>query len=421
MLADELPAAIDADAVGRDIERLAAITADERGAQRLAWTDGWRRARALLDERLAGVAERRRDAAGNVWYTVPGARPEALVIGSHLDAVPDGGAFDGPLGIFAGAAILAALAGATPPLTVRLVDFADEEGARFGRSCLGSSAVAGTLDPDAVRELRDVDGVALPDALAAHDVDLDAAPEAAAELDGALAYLELHIEQGPVLERRGEPVGVVTGANGVERHRYRFAGRASHAGATPMDLRADAFAAAAATTLAARDAAVRHGGVGTVGPVAVAPGVATIVNGDAEIVVDLRALDPAALAAMDREVREAAAADPRVTVAREPVLRTPPVPFDERLVELGAAACRAVAGCDHRLPSGALHDATEIGRRIPAVMLFARSIGGISHHRSEHTAPEDVAVAARALAALAGRALDELPFHHHRPTEERST
>ncbi|HEY8582818.1 MAG TPA: Zn-dependent hydrolase [Capillimicrobium sp.] len=402
---DALLDTLDAARVQRDLDRLAELTGDAAGAQRVAWTDGWRRARAYVDERLDGVARRHRDPAGNVWYTVDGARPEALVLGSHVDSVPDGGAFDGPLGLFAGAAILDALHGTTPPMTVRLVDWADEEGARFGRSCFGSSAAAGTLDPDAVRDLRDADGVALPDALAAHDVDLDAAPRAGAELETARAYLELHIEQGPVLERRGEPVGVVTGTLGVERHRYRFAGRSSHAGTTPMDTRADAFLAAAQTALAARDAAVRHGGVATTGPVAVHPGVATIINELATITVDLRALEPGALAAMDAEVQAAAAGDDRVAVTREAVLRTPPVAFDAELVALAADACREVAGADVHLPSGALHDATEVGRRLPAVMLFARSAGGISHHRSEHTTPADVATATRALAVLAARAL----------------
>ena len=237
------------------LRELARLTSDERGAQRVAWTDTWIVARDWLRAELdaiPGVAVER-DAAGNTWATLPGDSERFVIVGSHLDSVPDGGWLDGTLGVVAALEVLRALAGERRAVTVKLVDWADEEGARFGRSLLGSSACAGTLDPDAVRGLTDRDGVALPDALAAHGVDLDRAGEARERLAGAAAYLELHIEQGPVLERLGLPLGVVLGSFGVERHRLRFTGAHAHSGASPMDDRRDAFIAAARSALAFRD------------------------------------------------------------------------------------------------------------------------------------------------------------------------
>lgn len=388
------------------LDALADLTANDRGAQRVAWTPAWMRARDHVASRLEGVTVATEDPAGNRWYTLAGEREEAVVIGSHVDSVPDGGRFDGALGVLAGVAILHAVAAGDgpPPVTLRLVDWADEEGARFGRSCFGSGCAAGTLCPDEVRGLCDAQGMALPDALASCGVDLEAAPQAERELGTARAYLELHIEQGSRLERRGEAVGVVTTCLGVERHRYVFTGRASHAGSTPMDARSDAFLAAATTALVVREIATRRGGVGTVGPVRVHPGVPTIINERAEIVVDLRHEQAGELEAMHSEVQAAARRDATVTAAVSPVLRVAPVPFDERLLALAEAACMETAGTALRMTSGALHDATEMAPRVPTALLFAQSVGGVSHSPDEHTRPADVRLAVRALADLTVRA-----------------
>ena len=201
-----------------DLRALRELTGDEHGAQRVAWTETWARARDWLRERLDELpVEVETDAAGNLWATLPGRSDRTVVLGSHVDSVPDGGWLDGALGVLGGLEVLRAIAarGERPPVTVALVDWADEEGARFGRSLLGSSLATGGLDPATLRDVSDRDGVTLRDALADHGVELDAAPNARKRLDDAAAYLELHIEQGPVLERDGLALGVVTGTAGV--------------------------------------------------------------------------------------------------------------------------------------------------------------------------------------------------------------
>src|SRR6188508_2601493 len=229
-------AAIDPGRVVADLRELRSLTGDDDGAQRVAWTDTWKTANDWLRDELAAIdgVSVESDAAGNLWATAPGDSERFLIIGGHLDSVPDGGWLDGVLNVLAGLEVLRAQAPESRPLTLKLVSWADEEGARFGRSLLGSSATAGTLDPDAVRGLTDRDGTTLPDALAAQGVDLDRMGESHARLEGAVAYLELHIEQGPVLEQLGLPLGAVLGTFGVQRHRVTFTGAHAHAGASPM-------------------------------------------------------------------------------------------------------------------------------------------------------------------------------------------
>jgi hydantoinase/carbamoylase family amidase len=385
-----------------DLRELADLTGGPRGARRVAWTREWERARAWLQAKLDGLGtDVARDAAGNLTATLRGASDAILLIGSHLDSVPCGGWLDGALGVCAALEVLRRHADEPPPVTLRLVDWADEEGARFGRSLLGSSAAAGLLSPDDVRELRDADGVPLVDALRDHGVDLDGIGAARATLEGVAAYLELHIEQGPALEAQGEPVGVVEGTFGVERHAVAFAGVPRHSGSTPMEVRHDALAAAARLTLAVREDAIEHGGVATVGAISVQPGVPTIIPGGCELVLDQRALDREALAAMlagARAAAEAIAADEGVAVRWRPLMRLEPVPFDAELVALAERACAETHGRAVRLASGALHDCSAVARRVPAAMLFAPSIAGISHSAREDTAPEDLE---RALAAYA--------------------
>ncbi len=387
-----------------DLRELAELTGGEGGARRVAWTDEWVKARDWLRGKLGELpVSVEEDAAGNLWATLSGERDDVLVVGSHTDSVPAGGWLDGALGICAALEALRSHAASPPPVTLRLVDWADEEGARFGRSLFGSAAAAGTLKADDVRELRDADGTELPDALAAHGVDLDRIAEAAGGMDDFAAYLELHIEQGPVLEQRGESAGVVIGCYGVERHAVAFSGRESHAGSTPMELRRDAFLAAARFALAAREAAVEHGGVATVGPVKVSPGVPTIINGRCEVVLDQRAFAPEQLAAMLADAHAAAeriGGEEGVEAAWREIWRIDPVPFHPELVELAAQACEETTGTAHRLPSGALHDCAEVARRAPATMLFAASIDGVSHSPAEDTSEDDLRAGLTAYARL---------------------
>jgi N-carbamoyl-L-amino-acid hydrolase len=403
---------VDPPRVVAELRELHTRTGDENGAQRLAWTDTWAAARRWMAERLDGLpVDVTDDAAGNRWTTLRGERAESVVIGSHIDSVPGGGWLDGALGLLGGLEVLRALAarGAPPPLTVRLVDWADEEGARFGYGCLGSSAAARTVDPAGLDSLADATGTRLADALAAHGVELARMLDAAAELDSAAAYVELHIEQGPVLERLGLPLGVVLGTSGVERHTVRFHGQAAHAGSTPMVARRDALAAAARLLLAVREPAREAGGVATVGRCTVEPGIVTAVPGACEIALDQRHLDPAALRGLLEGARRAAAeiaAGEGVEVAWRRLWGIEPVAFHPELIALAEASVREVAGASHRLPSGPLHDAAEVARAgVPTVMLFAQSLRGLSHTREEDTRPEHLELAVRALARTVERTL----------------
>src|SRR6266545_1396449 len=211
-----------------ELRELQVLTGDAEGAQRVAWTDMWVRAKEWLREKVP--VEDEVDAAGNQWWTLPGRSEQAVLIGGHIDSVPNGGWLDGALNVMAGVEVMRRLAeDGEPAATVRLVNWADEEGARFGRSLFGSSAAAGSMtDQDELRTRKDADGNALPDVLAEHGVELDRALEAQGRLGHAAAYLELHIEQGPVLESLDLPLGVVLGTFGVERHQVTFRGQAAH-------------------------------------------------------------------------------------------------------------------------------------------------------------------------------------------------
>ena len=337
----------------------------------------------------------------------------ALLIGGHMDSVPNGGWLDGCLNVVAGLEVLRRIAEeGTPPLTVRLVSWADEEGARFGRSLFGSSAAAGSMrDQEELRKLSDRDGIALPDALREHDVDLDRALDARAELATAAAYLELHIEQGPVLEALDLPLGVVLGTFGVERSRFTWRGQAAHAGSTPMDARRDALAGAAKLALAIRDIAreVGDGAVCTSGGVVCRPGIVTSVVETAEQLLDQRHLDAAKLARLLSLARDAAdrfAVEENVSVEWERIWSIEPILFDEELIGLADEAIREVAGDSHRLPSGPLHDAAEVSRAgVPTVMLFVQSLRGLSHTKLEDTKREHLELAVRALDRLASKTL----------------
>jgi allantoate deiminase len=379
-----------------DLRELAALTSTPDGAQRLAWGPVWREAREWFRTKITALGlEVKTDSAGNNWVTLPGVSPKTVIVGSHLDSVPNGGWLDGCLGVMAALEALRMHAGTKPPVTLTLVDWADEEGARFGRSLLGSAAAAGSLTIDDVRELKDRQGTRLVDALAESGVALDRMLDAQRELKtiDARAYLELHIEQGPVLESMNKATGVVLGTFGVERNMLRFIGQAAHSGSTPIPMRRDAFLAAAQTALECREIARRHskpgaGVVCTVGVVNVEPKIVTAVPGVCEISLDQRALEADVLAAMLRDARDAAeraAKDNNVTVEWRELWRINPRPFDPDLLRLCEEAVREETGDAPRLPSGPLHDAAEMVPHMPVVMMFAYSSNGLSHCKEEDT------------------------------------
>jgi N-carbamoyl-L-amino-acid hydrolase len=397
-----------------ELKELRELTGDENGAQRVAWTDTWERAREWLREKLSGLPlEEEIDEAGNQWWTLRGASEREVLIGGHIDSVPNGGWLDGALNVVAGVEVMRRRAeDGEPATTVRLVNWADEEGARFGRSLFGSSAAAGSMaDQDELRERRDAEGVPLPEALREHGVDLDRALEARRQLENAAAYLELHIEQGPVLESLGLPLGVVLGTFGVERHQVTFTGQAAHAGSTPMDKRRDALAGAAKLELEIREIAKRtgDGAVCTMGGVVTKPGIVTSVVETADCLLDQRHLDATKLAEMLSNTEAASrrfAEEEDVDVAWERIWSIEPILFDEELISLAGEAIHEVAGESHRLPSGPLHDAAEVARAgVPTVMLFVQSLRGLSHTKLEDTHEGHLELAVQALDRLADKAI----------------
>lgn len=408
--------AIAADRVLADLDALADLTGGPDGARRVCWTDEWQAARGLLRDRLSaiGIAEIELDEAGNLWARLPGRDRDApaLALGSHLDSVPAGGPLDGALGVMAALGALRAWADAPdpPPRDLVLIDFADEEGSRFGRSLFGSSALAGTLDPAELAGLADADGAPIAAVLDAAGVDLDRAPEANRRLEGIGTYLELHIEQGPVLEAEGASCAAVSGCAGVERLRIEFEGAAGHAGTTPMDRRRDAGLAAAELALAVERIARAHGGVGTTGRIDLDPGIITAVAGRTTVAIDLRHPEAGELESMLEQTREAAAvaAGGRGCAHAElPIWRIAPIPFDPGLVARAEAAVRAAGGRAEAIASGALHDAAELARVVPAAMIFAPSAGGVSHAPEEHSDEEDLAAAIGAFGTLVDALLPE--------------
>jgi len=397
-----------------ELKELRELTGNADGAQRVAWTETWVRAQEWMASKLEGTgAQMEFDEARNQWWTLRGSSERELVIGGHLDSVPNGGWLDGALNVVAGAEVLRRIAGeGEPPVTVRLVSWADEEGARFGRSLFGSSAAAGSMkDQDELRQLADREGVSLPDAIGAHGVDLDRAGDARKQLQNAAAYLELHIEQGPVLESMDLPLGAVLGTFGVERHRVTWRGQAAHAGSTPMAKRRDALAGASKLALELRHIAERVGGgaVCTSGDVVCKPGIVTSVVETAEQLLDQRHLDAGSLAALLADAKSLAvrfAEQEDLRVEFERIWSIEPILFDEQLVRLADEAIAEVAGQSHRLPSGPLHDAAEVSRAgIPTVMLFVQSLRGLSHTKLEDTEEEHLELSVQALDRLASKTI----------------
>ena len=397
------------------IKQLRTLTTDENGAQRLAWSPIWLKAREWFQAKLRELpVEHHLDAAGNSWTTLAGNSEATLILGSHLDSVPNGGWLDGCLGVIAAFAVLRRIAeehDGKPPITIRLVDWADEEGARFGRSLFGSSAFAGTHSIEQDRGRTDAGGVRLEDALATCGVSIDAIGDAGLERKNAAAYLELHIEQGPVLESMDLSLAAVLGTKGVERHAITFHGQEAHSGSTPMTARRDALAAAAKLALEIRTIAKRHpDAVCTMGSVKTFPGIVTAVVGRCEATLDQRDLDAGVLAAMYREAQQKSiqfAAEEGCTVEWSRIWNIAPEPFHPQLIELCEAAIRETIGRSHRIPSGPLHDAAEVSRAgIPTVMMFVQSLKGISHNKIEDTREEHLQLAITAFDKLASKTMD---------------
>ena len=396
-----------------ELKELRAFSADANGAQRIAFTPMWVKVRHWLMAKLAELpVETHVDAAGNLWSTLKGRSSRELLIGGHMDSVPNGGWLDGCLNVLAGLEVMRrvhAQYGHEAPMTVRLVDWADEEGARFGKSLFGSSACGGHLDMAEARKLVDHDGITLAAALANVGIDLERVGDSSRELVNAAAYLELHIEQGPVLLDLDLPLGVVLGTFGVERHAIHFHGQAAHSGSTPMNRRRDALLAAARMSPEVYAITGRHGGVGTIGSCTTKPGIVTSVVEDCRITLDQRNLDAAALAASLAEARAASerfAKDGNVEARWERLWNIEPVLFDPRLLQFCDEAIMETCGKVHRLPSGPLHDAAEVARAgVPTVMMFVQSLHGISHNKIEDTREDHLELCVRAFDRLAEKTL----------------
>ena len=396
-----------------ELKDLRALTSDADGAQRVAFTPMWSTTRSWFTKKLAQLpVETHADAAGNLWSTLRGESSKELLIGGHMDSVPNGGWLDGCLNVLAGLEILRRINtqfNGKPPITIRLVDWADEEGARFGKSLFGSSACAGTLDMNEARNLKDKDGIELPAALRAVGIDFEKVKDSGVELKNAAAYLELHIEQGPVLLDKELALGAVLGTFGVERHAITFHGQAAHSGSTPMNRRRDAFLAAARMSPEIYEIAQRHGGVCTIGSCMTKPGIVTSVVEECRITLDQRHLDPSCLAAMFADAKTASerfAHDCNVTVQWERLWQIDPILFDAQLMDWCEESIQETCGKCLRLPSGPLHDAAGVSLAgIPTSMMFVQSLHGISHNKIEDTKEEHIELSVVALDRLADKAM----------------
>ncbi|MEY2480779.1 MAG: beta-ureidopropionase / N-carbamoyl-L-amino-acid hydrolase [Verrucomicrobiota bacterium] len=413
ILAPSMSAALNPKRTVAELKKLRALTSDENGAQRVAFTQTWARARAWLRSKLEEIpAEVHTDEAGNLWATLPGESEKALLVGGHIDSVPNGGWLDGCLNTLAGVEILRrihAQFGGKPPVTVRLVDWADEEGARFGKSLFGSSACSGNLDMDEARSLKDKAGITLPAALKERGIDFEKVKNCGKELANAAAYLELHIEQGPVLLDLDLPLGTVLGTFGVERHAINFRGQAAHSGSTPMNRRKDAFLAAAKMSPEIYHITERNDGVCTIGSCLTKPGIVTSVVEECRITLDQRHLDALSLARMLKEAQQASerfAAEGNVAVSWDRLWQIEPVLFNDDLIALCDEAISETGAKPHRMPSGPLHDAAEVARAgIPTIMMFVQSLHGISHNKIEDTKEEHLEMAVAAFDKLADKTM----------------
>jgi hydantoinase/carbamoylase family amidase len=400
-----------AGSVAASLDELARIGAtDDGGVTRTAWSPELFRAYDLVGAWLRDLGlEVEIDAAGNLlgrWDAGAGA---PVLVGSHLDTVPSGGRFDGALGVVAAVHAVRLLKeeGFEPGRPLWVVAFMDEEGTRFDAALFGSRAFTGE-DVTQLGDRVDAAGTTLREAMAAAGYDL-AAAGAARRIADVGAYLELHIEQGPVLESEGVEIGVVTSIVGLRGYRVRLEGAANHAGTTPMALRRDALAGAARIALALRDEArARDGVTANVGRIAVEPGGANVVPGVAEFTIDVRAPTAAGIAELERLVEETVAriaADEGLRAQVEPTFALDPLELDPQLVDAVERAAVAEGASVLRMPSGAGHDAMLMGRHVPAAMIFVPSRAGVSHSPDEHSSPEQVELGMRVLAGVLRQSL----------------
>ena len=382
---------------------LAGCTEDLHQLTRPFASEAMRRAQERVEDwmKQAGMTVRR-DNVGNLRGHYASSGAATLLLGSHLDSVRNAGRYDGPLGVLVAIAAVQRLRDDKKPLpfAIEVLAFADEEGLRFGSTYLGSRAVAGSFEPDDLERV-DAAGVSMADAIRAFGGDPKLINEDRWQSAELLGYCEVHIEQGPVLESLGLPVGVVSAIAGQNRHILTFEGEAGHAGTVPMDSRRDALAAAAELVLAAEAQARQTGGlVATVGRLEVHPGASNVIPGEVELSLDIRHADDATRAGAVKRILGLArdiSSRRRVELVARAVSENPAVPCAPRLVTL---LSRAVSDLGHeavQLPSGAGHDAVTMAKLADIGMLFVRCKGGISHHPSESVKVEDVAVAIDAL------------------------
>ena len=393
------------DSVAASLDELAEIgSGRDGGVTRVAWSPELFAAYDWIGDRMRAIGlEVEIDAAGNLLgrWQVGSGRP--VLVGSHLDTVPSGGRLDGVLGVVAAVHAVKLLQeeGFEPARPVWIVAFMDEEGTRFDAALFGSRAFAGE-DVTGLGARVDAAGTTLRDALSERGHALDRTPEAS-RISEIGAYLELHIEQGPVLEAEGIEIGVVTSIVGLRGYRVRLHGQANHAGTTPMSLRRDAFAGAARIALELRELArARENVTANVGKVAVAPGGANVVPGLADFTVDARAATPEGVAELERLVEETVARiaqEEGLEAELEATYSLEPLELDPQLVDSVERAAAEEGATSRRMPSGAGHDAMVIGRHVPAAMIFIPSRGGISHSPEEHSSPSEVELGMRVLAA----------------------
>jgi hydantoinase/carbamoylase family amidase len=380
------------------------------GVTRLAYSPLEREAHAVFSAGLADLgAAVWTDAAGNTLAELPGTDSTAPAIGtgSHLDSVPNAGRFDGIVGVAAAmeTARLIIEHEVVHRHPLRFVVFAAEEGARFGQACTGSRIVAGLTGPDDLPEKQDADGVSIAEAMSAVGLDPALVGDARWEPSDWAAFVELHIEQGVVLESTGRRVGVVDAISGSTRLRFDLVGRASHSGGTPMHLRADAAAAAAEIVLLVESVANRTAAAGnraTVGRIDIAPGSMTTIAGAASLWVDVRGLDRDEQRRAAAEIADRAAsvcARRGVGFTSSPLAETPPVPLPATVRDVLVATCEDVGLEPTVLPSGASHDAQQVNHMTPTGMIFVPSRNGISHDPAESTDIDDVALGTTVLVA----------------------
>lgn len=412
-----------------NLKELAKLTSNEEGAQRVAWGPVWSKSRDWFIKKCQEMGARvEKDSAGNVWAFLSSeqgafpSRTKSIVIGSHLDSVPNGGWLDGALGVITALEALRVYSTLPPEIkskySIYAVDWADEEGARFGYSLAGSSAATGVLDINDISMRVDNQGKIFSQVLLENQIDINKMLDASKELKkrNIATYLELHIEQGPILESKNMPVSAVDVVKGTNRFYIKFSGQSAHAGSFPVPQRKDAFLAAAEAALEFKKIALKYNSVCTVGQVNVLPNVPTIVPSRCTISLDQRSVDILTLNEMYKEAQEAVARiakENKVQVSWDKVFYIAPTIFNKELVSLCCQAIKEETGSrdlldkDITISSGPLHDAVNMARLVPTVMMFTKSKDGLSHCKMEDTDVDSLQISIRAFLRLVNKVLQE--------------